>query len=141
MLTGYTGQISLGHGAFMAIGGYTTAILVSDQGLKLGAHLLGDMKDIWTIPIAGLVAGLAGFLFGFPALRLSGLYLALATFAIAVATPGDRARSSSEFTGGGGGINLFERPHRPRHRPSFEPTSESTILGHDARRSTTGSTT
>ena len=45
------------------------------------------MKDIWTIPIAGLVAGLAGFLFGFPALRLTGLYLALATFAIAVAAP------------------------------------------------------
>jgi branched-chain amino acid transport system permease protein len=38
VLTGYTGLISLGHGAFMAIGGYTTAILVSDQGLKLGSH-------------------------------------------------------------------------------------------------------
>ncbi len=47
VLTGYTGQISLGHGAFMAIGGYTTAILMSDYGVK----------DVWTIPIAGLVAG------------------------------------------------------------------------------------
>ena len=112
VLTGYTGQISLGHGAFMAIGGYTTAILISDQGLKLGGHVFSsDMKDIWTIPLAGLVAGVAGFLFGFPALRLTGLYLALATFAIAVAMPGlikyDRFE---EFTGGGGGINLFGIP-------------------------------
>jgi branched-chain amino acid transport system permease protein len=112
VLTGYTGLISLGHGAFMAIGGYTTAILISDQGLKLGSHTFSsDMKDVWTIPIAGLVAGIVGFLFGFPALRLTGLYLALATFAIAVAMPGlikyDRFE---QFTGGGGGINLFGIP-------------------------------
>ena len=50
ILTGYTGQISLGHGAFMAIGGYTTAILMADHGVK----------DIWTIPIAALVAGVVG---------------------------------------------------------------------------------
>jgi branched-chain amino acid transport system permease protein len=112
VLTGYTGQISLGHGAFMAIGGYTTAILISDQGLKLGGHTFSsDMKDVWTIPLAGLVAGIVGFLFGFPALRLTGLYLALATFAVAVAMPGlikyDRFET---FTGGGGGINLFGIP-------------------------------
>jgi branched-chain amino acid transport system permease protein len=96
VLTGYTGQISLGHGAFMAIGGFTSAILMADHGVK----------DVWTIPIAGLVAGVAGFLFGIPALRLSGLYLALATFAVAVATPGVIKRFE-EFTGGGQGINLF----------------------------------
>ena len=67
------------------------------------------MTDLWTIPIAGLVAGLAGFLFGFPALRLSGIYLALATFAIAVATPAI-VRKFEEFTGGGGGINMFGLP-------------------------------
>jgi len=61
VLTGYTGLISLGHGAFMAIGGYTTAILVSDQGLKLGGHTFSaDVKDVWTIPLAGLVAGIIG---------------------------------------------------------------------------------
>ena len=110
LLTGITGQISLGHGAFMLIGGYTTAILISDQGLKLGSHTFSsDMTDIWTIPIAGLVAGLAGFLFGFPALRLTGLYLALATFAIAVAAPAV-VRKFDEFTGGGGGINMFGLP-------------------------------
>jgi branched-chain amino acid transport system permease protein len=99
VLTGYTGQISLGHGAFMAIGGYTTAILMADHGVK----------DIWTIPLAGLVAGAAGFLFGIPALRLSGLYLALATFAIAVSTPAVIKRFEG-FTGGGTGINLFGIP-------------------------------
>jgi branched-chain amino acid transport system permease protein len=110
LLTGITGQISLGHWAFMLIGGYTTAILISDQGLKLGSHTFSsDMTDLWTIPIAGLVAGLAGFLFGFPALRLSGIYLALATFAIAVATPAI-VRKFEEFTGGGGGINMFGLP-------------------------------
>jgi branched-chain amino acid transport system permease protein len=99
VLTGYTGQISLGHGAFMAVGGYTTAILMSDHGVK----------DIWTIPLAALVAGAAGFLFGIPALRLSGLYLALATFAIAVSMPAVIKRFEG-FTGGGTGINLFGIP-------------------------------
>jgi branched-chain amino acid transport system permease protein len=99
VLTGYTGQISLGHGAFMAIGGYTTAILMSDHGIK----------DVWTIPLAALVAGIAGFLFGIPALRLSGLYLALATFAIAVSMPAVIKRFEG-FTGGGSGINLFGTP-------------------------------
>ena len=99
VLTGYTGQISLGHGAFMAVGGYTSAILMADHGVK----------DIWTIPIAALVAGAAGLVFGVPALRLSGLYLALATFAIAVATPAVIKRFEG-FTGGGSGINLFGSP-------------------------------
>jgi branched-chain amino acid transport system permease protein len=110
ILTGFTGQISLGHGAFMAIGGYTTAILISNQGLKIGSHTFsGDLKDVWTIPLAGLLAGIVGFLFGFPALRLTGLYLALATFAVAVATPAV-IRKFEGFTGGGAGINLFESP-------------------------------
>jgi branched-chain amino acid transport system permease protein len=96
VLTGYAGQISLGHGAFMAIGGYTAAILMADHGVK----------DIWTIPLAALVTGVVGFLFGIPALRLSGLYLALATFAIAGAMPAV-IKKFEGFTGGGSGINLF----------------------------------
>ena len=107
ILTGYTGQISLGHGAFMAVGAYTTAILISDQGLRIGGHTFAnDLKDVWTIPLAALVAGIAGFLFGVPALRLSGLYLALATFAIAVSAPAVFKKFET-FTGGGTGINLF----------------------------------
>jgi branched-chain amino acid transport system permease protein len=114
VLTGYTGQISLGHGAFMAVGGYTTAILMADHGVK----------DIWTIPLAGLVAGAAGFLFGIPALRLSGLYLALATFAIAVSTPAVIKRFEG-FTGGGTGINLFGIPELTA---SLTPVE---VLGHE----------
>jgi branched-chain amino acid transport system permease protein len=99
ILTGYTGQISLGHGAFMAIGGYTTAIMV-------GHH---NVRDLWTIPLAGLIAGGAGLLFGIPALRLSGLYLALATFALAVGLPAV-LKKFDHFTGGTEGIQLFGRP-------------------------------
>jgi branched-chain amino acid transport system permease protein len=96
ILTGYTGQISLGHGGFMAIGGYTTAILVGHHGVR----------DLWTILLAGLIAGAVGLLFGVPAFRLSGLYLALATFAFAVALPAV-LKKFDHFTGGTQGINLF----------------------------------
>jgi branched-chain amino acid transport system permease protein len=95
VLTGYSGQISLGHGGFMMIGAYTTAILSVDHG----------MKDVWTIPLAGLVAGVAGLLFGFPALRFRGIYLALATFAVPVALI-QITKKFEGFTGGGGGMNL-----------------------------------
>jgi branched-chain amino acid transport system permease protein len=108
ILTGYTGQISLGHGAFMAIGGYTTAILMAGNE-QFGGPISGGVKDIWTLPIAGLVAFAAGLAFGVPALRLSGLYLALATFAVAVATP-STARRFQEWTGGGQGIQLSGEP-------------------------------
>jgi branched-chain amino acid transport system permease protein len=108
ILTGYTGQISLGHGAFMAIGGYTTAVLMAGNE-DLGGPISGGMKDLWTIPIAALVAGLVGLAFGLPALRLSGLYLALATFAVAVAMP-STAKRFAEWTGGGTGIQLFGTP-------------------------------
>jgi branched-chain amino acid transport system permease protein len=77
LLTGYSGQISLGHSAFFGAGAYTTAILITDHGWH---HLLA-------IPIAGLVAFIIGFAVGIPALRLQGLYLALMTLAIAVAFP------------------------------------------------------
>jgi branched-chain amino acid transport system permease protein len=96
VLVGRSGQISLGHGAFMTIGGYTTAILMARHGVR----------DWQTIPLAGLAAGVAGLLFGFPALRLRGLYLALATFGIAVALPSILKQASS-LTGGTAGLNLF----------------------------------
>ena len=92
VLAGYNGQISLGHGAFMAIGAYTTAILTADHGINI----------YLTIPIAGLVTGLFGFAFGFPALRLAGVYLALATFGLAVSVPLVIKRFEG-FTGGGQG--------------------------------------
>jgi branched-chain amino acid transport system permease protein len=101
ILTGITGQISLGHGGFMAIGAYVTAILSANHG----------WYDLLTIPVAAVVAGTAGFLFGFPALRLAGVYLALATFALAVIVPA-LATASEEFTGGTAGI-LMDLPTSP----------------------------
>jgi len=101
LLTGHSGQISLGHGAFMAIGAYTTAILVTHEGIR----------DLWTIPMAGAVAFFAGFLFGYPALRLQGVYLALATFAVGIALP-SLAKRFPGLTGGGTGISL-EQPRAP----------------------------
>ncbi|HEY2937291.1 MAG TPA: branched-chain amino acid ABC transporter permease, partial [Gaiellaceae bacterium] len=95
VLTGYSGQISLGHGAFMAIGAYTTAILA-------GHH---HWNELATIPLAGLVAGAFGFLFGLPALRLYGAYLSLATFGLAVSVPAV-AKKFDHFTGGSSGILL-----------------------------------
>jgi branched-chain amino acid transport system permease protein len=105
VLTGYSGQISLGHGAFMAIGGYTTAILTVDG--VYGHHV----RDLWTIPIAGVVAGVAGLLVGIPALRLSGLYLALITFGIAVSFP-QLPKKFDHFFGGTTGkvLNLVKPP-------------------------------
>jgi branched-chain amino acid transport system permease protein len=105
ILTGYSGQISLGHGAFMAVGGYTTAILSVDG---FYGH---QVRDLWTIPIAGVVAGLAGLVVGLPALRLSGLYLALITFGIAVSFP-QLPKKFDHFSGGTTGkiLNLAKAP-------------------------------
>jgi branched-chain amino acid transport system permease protein len=89
ILTGLTGQISLGHGAFMGIGAYTTTILVVDHG----------WRDLWTLPVAGAIAGIAGLAFGLPATRFAGPYLALATFAIPLSFIGLLKRFP-HFTGG-----------------------------------------
>ena len=106
ILTGYTGQISLGHGAFMAIGGYTTAILATEQGRELfGWSFTAGIPYYATIPVAGVVAGVVGFLLGIPALRLTGLYLALVTFGIAVATPAF-VKKFAHLTGGGTGLSF-----------------------------------
>jgi branched-chain amino acid transport system permease protein len=103
LLTGFNGQISLGHGAFFAIGGYGTAILITKFGLPYWA----------AIPLASVVCFIAGFLFGFPALRFGGLYLALATFALAVATPQMLVyKGFDAFTGGAMGLQL-SKPHAP----------------------------
>jgi branched-chain amino acid transport system permease protein len=103
MLTGYNGQISLGHGAFYAIGAYTAAILMDRFGVPY-----------WlTIPVAGAVCLVAGFLFGLPALRLEGLYLALATFALGVALPQlMKYKHLEHWTGGVQGI-VIVKPDAP----------------------------
>jgi branched-chain amino acid transport system permease protein len=107
LLTGFNGQISLGHGAFFAIGGYTLAILSVKFGVSYSA----------AIPIAGFVCFGAGFLFGFPALRLGGLYLALATFALAMAVPQlFKFKAFDPWTGGVQGL-ILSKPQAPLHLP------------------------
>ena len=102
ILVGYSGQISLGHGALMAVGAYTSAILIHRY----------HVDYLVTLPIAGLVTGLVGFLLGIPALRLSALYLALATFALAVVTP-SLIKRPPQLTGGVQGI-LVPPPDPPQ---------------------------
>ena len=103
MLTGYNGQISLGHGAFYAIGAYCTAILMDKFGVPY-----------WlTLPVSGAVCLLVGFLFGLPALRLEGLYLALATFALGVSLPQLlKYKHFESWTGGVQGI-VIPKPEAP----------------------------
>jgi branched-chain amino acid transport system permease protein len=99
MLTGYNGQVSLGHGAFYAIGAYCAAILMDKWGVPYWA----------TLPVAGAVCLVAGFLFGLPALRLEGLYLALATFALGVSLPQLlKYHHLEEWTGGVQGITIIK---------------------------------
>ena len=93
ILTGYTGQISIGHGAFMAIGGYTTAVLSRDHHTNL----------VLTMVVAFAICFLCGLLVGLPALRLSGVYLALVTFALAVSIPQIPLKFST-YLGGSGGV-------------------------------------
>ncbi len=103
ILTGFNGQISLGHGAFYAIGAYCAAILMDKAGIPYWA----------TIPAAGAVCLVAGFLFGLPALRLEGLYLALATFALGVSLPQLlKYHHLEEWTGGVQGI-VITKPDAP----------------------------
>ena len=101
MLTGYNGQFSLGHGAFYAIGAYTTAIMMDKWDIGYG----------WTIPAAGIICLIVGFLFGRPALRLEGLYLALATFSLALAVP-QILKYFEHWTGGSQGI-VLNKPKAP----------------------------
>src|SRR5215470_19823712 len=97
LLTGFNGQISLGHGAFLCIGGYVTAVLMARFGWPYWS----------TLPVAALFCFVVGYLFGFPALRLEGHYLALATFALAIAAPQLlKYKHLEDLTGGVQGINL-----------------------------------
>jgi branched-chain amino acid transport system permease protein len=105
LLTGYNGQISLGHGAFYAVGAYTAAILIDRWSVPYLA----------TVPVAGVLCLVVGFLFGIPALRLEGLYLALATFSLALAVP-QILKYFEHWTGGSQGIVLV-KPSPPLGLP------------------------
>ncbi len=91
ILTGFTGQASLGHAAFLAIGAYTTAYLQ-----KLGVPF------VVYLPLAAVVAGAVGALVGFPALRLTGIYLVIATIAFGFIVEEVAARWESVTNGNEG---------------------------------------
>jgi branched-chain amino acid transport system permease protein len=98
LLTGFNGQVSIGHGAFFGLGAFTTGILMVDHGWTFEL----------TIPVAAALAGLSGLLVGFPALRVRGLYLALVTLGLAVVFPA----LVQEFVESEGGTSLVQ----PRRR-------------------------
>ncbi len=110
LVMGYGGQISLGHGAFYAVGGYTTAILMDKGGVPYWA----------TLPVSAALCAAMGFLVGWPALRLRGPYLALVTLALAAAVPQIlKHRALERWTGGVQGI-VLTKPEAPFGVPLSE---------------------
>ena len=110
LLTGFNGQFSLGHGAFYAVGAYTAAVLMDKLNVPYWA----------TIPAAAIVCFMFGYLFGLPALKLEGHYLALATFALALAVPQIlKYKWLDGLTGGVQGIVLL-KPEPPFGLPLSE---------------------
>lgn len=93
VLTGYNGQVSIGHGAFFGLGAYTSAVLMYDH----------DWSYFPTLPVVALLCLVVGAAIGFPALRVHGLYLALVTLGLAVVFPDLTKR----FVNGTGGTNLI----------------------------------
>jgi branched-chain amino acid transport system permease protein len=107
LVTGFNGQISLGHGAFYAVGAYATAILMSHYDVSFWA----------TLPVSALVCAGLGYAIGFPALRLGGLYLALVTFSLAVAVPQLlKHKAIEDWTGGVQGLFIV-KPDPPGFLP------------------------
>jgi len=112
ILTGSSGQFSLGQSAFYAIGAYCAAILIEQYNVNYAL----------TIPIAGVLCFAVGFLFGQPALRLSGIYLALATFALAVAMPQFLKLNFFEPWTGGVQGQVVDKPDAPFGLPIGQDT-------------------
>ncbi len=93
ILTGYTGQISLGQAAFMLVGGYISALLATHLGLSF----------FITVPLAALGTGLVGLLFGLPSLRVKGFYLAMTTLAAQFIIPWLTRHTFQDYLGGANG--------------------------------------
>ena len=107
LLTGYNGQISVGHGALYGVGAYTGALVINNWG--------------WPFPLAVLAAGVVcfgvGVIVGLPALRIKGLYLALVTLSVATLFP-QLLEQWSSFTGGSSGLSVTsDQLYRGRIRP------------------------
>jgi branched-chain amino acid transport system permease protein len=110
LLMGFNGQISVAHGVFFAIGGYTTAIFMTRYG----------MNYLATLPIATATAALFGFVVGVPALRWQGLPLAFITFGLAVLAP-PIALKLEPITKGATGISM-PKPEPPAWFPGSQDT-------------------
>lgn len=93
VLTGYTGQISLGQAAFMLVGGYASALLVQYAGLTF----------FLALPLAALITGIVGLIFGLPSLRVKGFYLAMATLAAQFIIPWLSRHTFKDYLGGTNG--------------------------------------
>ncbi len=106
LLTGYNGQVSIGHGAFFGFGAYATAILMNDHGWDFFA----------TLPVVAVASLIVGAAVGFPALRVKGLYLALITLGLAALFPD----LVTKFVQGTGGTTLVQPP---------QPTTPSWAMG------------
>jgi branched-chain amino acid transport system permease protein len=116
LLTGYNGQVSIGHGAFFGVGAYTTALLMDHEYTWFGVTF-GHMSFIATLPISAAVCFVVGALVGFPALRVKGLYLALVTLGLAVIFPDLATR----FVKGTGGTSLVALTPRELAAPTWFP--------------------
>jgi len=105
LITGYTGQLSIGHAAFFAIGAYTSLLLTDG---RIGTPLFGEdnvWTAGWTIPVAAFICFFVGCAVGIPALRLKGIYLALVTLVFVEAVREVfRFEEWAEVTGGASGV-------------------------------------
>lgn len=113
LLTGYNGQVSIGHGAFFGLGAYTTALLMQQHGWQF----------LPTLAVAAPLCFVVGVAIGFPALRVKGLYLALVTLGLAVLFP-DLTKHYVHVTGGTNLVSVFGQHLVP---PAWVPTSVSAI--------------
>jgi branched-chain amino acid transport system permease protein len=116
VLTGYNGQVSIGHGAFFGVGAYTTALLMNHEYTWFGVTF-GHMSFLATLPVSAAVCFVVGALVGFPALRVKGLYLALVTLGLAVIFPDIVTR----FVEGTGGTSLVALTPVELAAPSWFP--------------------
>lgn len=109
LLTGYNGQVSIGHGAFFGFGAYLTAILMADHGWDF----------LWTLPVVAIASFAVGAAVGFPALRVKGLYLALITLGLAALFPD----LVTKYVHGTGGTTLVQppQPTTPSWATGFAP--------------------
>ena len=136
LLTGYTGQISLGQAAFMTVGGYISALLVNNLGWSFFAAL----------PVAALGAGLVGLIFGLPSLRVKGFYLVMATLAAQFIIPWFTRNAFPDLLNRAQGLNLqvpvlfgleFNTPQRYLYL-TLTVLIFTTLLAHNASRSRMG---